>query len=111
MATFESKIVGLVSANCPDISRISHVVWFDINLLKDFQGDGLGSLMMSTFLDWAKNNGQIEKIGLVAHSTNKRAITMYKKLGFVEEGRRVKDIKYPEYYADSVIMGKLLNSR
>ena len=36
---------------------------------------------------------QIEKVFLNVFSTNKRAIKLYEKLGFVEEGRHLKAIK------------------
>ncbi len=36
-----------------------------------------------------------------------RAIDLYRRLGFVEEGRRAKGIKIePEQYVDEVLMGR-----
>jgi len=108
VAIIDSEIVAVLDARCHKQLRIKHVVWFAVNILKDFQNDGIGSAMMREFIAWAKTVDQIEKIGLHTHSTNNRAIGMYSKLGFIEDGRRIHDIKYDDYYADTVTMGMIL---
>jgi RimJ/RimL family protein N-acetyltransferase len=48
-------------------------------------------------------------VSLAVLATNERAIAVYKKLGFVEEGRRIKEIKIgPSQYIDDVLMYKMV---
>jgi RimJ/RimL family protein N-acetyltransferase len=53
----------------------------------------------------------IEKIGLSVFATNLDAIRLYKRLGFVEEGRQPREIKLgPGEYADNVLMYRFVGS-
>ena len=73
---------------------------------KDFRGLGLGTLLISALVEWARGNPNIEKINLGVHKTNDRAIATYKKIGFQVEGTRTKDLKYPNgVYVDTILMG------
>lgn len=57
---------------------------------------------------WADVVG-IEKISLTVVQTNTRAIQLYKKYGFVEEGLLIKDrIHKDGNYYNTVMMGRLL---
>jgi putative acetyltransferase len=42
--------------------------------------------LMATLIDWALRT-RVEKIELIVRSTNQPAIRLYRKFGFVEEGR------------------------
>lgn len=78
---------------------------------RDYRGLGIGALLLSVLINWSREHKKIEKINLCAHRTNDRAIVMYKKLGFVEEGIRTRDLKYPDgTYVDTVLMGLLVKN-
>jgi RimJ/RimL family protein N-acetyltransferase len=58
---------------------------------------------------WADTVG-IEKISLTVVQTNTKAIQLYKRYGFVEEGLLIKDrIHKDGNYYNTVIMGRLLD--
>ncbi len=62
-----------------------------------------------TLLKWATAEPLIEKVCLEVFTTNIGAIRLYRKLGFVEEGLRPKDIKFgPERYVDTLTMYKFV---
>ena len=42
---------------------------------------------MRDLMDWAVLTPRVEKIELLVRATNQRAIRLYRKLGFTEEGR------------------------
>ena len=64
---------------------------------------------METVIEWASEHRLIEKIGLGVFANNITAINLYKKLGFVEEGRKIREIKIgPNRYVDSVLMYKFI---
>ncbi len=83
----------------------AHVVVLTTAIHKGHQGKGLGKMLMQYLIEWAKLNSKIEKIELQVRSSNSRAIALYTKLGFVEEGRKIKRLKYgPNEYLDDVYM-------
>lgn len=57
---------------------------------------------MTELMAWAESHPRIEKVELRVRATNARAIALYKRFGFVEEGRFEKRIRLPDgsYIAD-----------
>jgi RimJ/RimL family protein N-acetyltransferase len=65
--------------------------------------------LLQTLIDWAEANPLIEKIGLAVFANNEAAIRLYRKLGFMEEGRRPREMKLgPGQYVDDVLMCRLV---
>jgi len=59
---------------------------------------------MNAFIEWAEASS-VEKVCLSVFATNARAIALYQKFGFVEEGRRPNEVKLgPGEYVDDVLM-------
>lgn len=75
---------------------------------REWRGRGVGSALLDAAEEWARGNG-VHKLSLDVFVHNERAIGLYRKHGFVEEGRRVKHYrrKSGELW-DSLEMGKLL---
>jgi RimJ/RimL family protein N-acetyltransferase len=55
----------------------------------DWRGRGVGSALLETAIRWAREQG-LHKLSLGVFSHNTAAITLYRKFGFVEEGRLIK---------------------
>ena len=109
IATVEGKHVG----NCSLMSvgrykRYRHRCDVAIALYQEYCGTGIGSLMLNTVFNVAKENGY-EQAELEVIADNKNAIELYKKLGFEEYGRFPDNMKYPDgTYADAYWMMKKL---
>ncbi|HIK36380.1 MAG: ribosomal protein S18-alanine N-acetyltransferase [Geminocystis sp.] len=71
----------------------------------DYQGRGLGSLLLKNLLEEAYNRG-LERATLEVAQSNKKAINLYKKFGFKEAGRRKK--YYQKTGEDALILWKYL---
>jgi RimJ/RimL family protein N-acetyltransferase len=56
------------------------------------RGRGVGTALMLAGIDWARERG-LHKLSLGVFPTNAPALALYRKLGFVEEGRRVKHMR------------------
>lgn len=56
-------------------------------LLEGWRGRGLGTAMLRQAIDWARSRGA-HKMALEVWPGNQRAIALYRKLGFVIEGRK-----------------------
>lgn len=102
-----SRVLGTARAEEGGFRRTAHFadvhsVW----VRRDRRGAGVADALMEALVDWARASRQIEKLGLFVFSTSEAAIALYKKHGFVEEGRSARDIRFEDgSYADTVILG------
>ena len=83
----------------------AHVVVLTLAIHEGHQGRGLGRALMRYLIEWARARPQVEKFELQVRASNQRAIQLYESLGFVEEGRKTRRLKYgPGDYLDDVYM-------
>ena len=93
VAEQDGKIVGHALLDPMPLEAISHVFRLTIVVHPSYLGQGIGTALMKDLMNWAKQNPGVEKIELLVRATNLRAIRMYSKLGFMEEGRFKKRIR------------------
>ena len=75
---------------------------------REWRGRGVGSALLAAAVDWARAEG-MHKLSLGVWPHNAAAIALYRKFGFVEEGRRVKQYRRASGELwDSIDMGLLL---
>ena len=75
---------------------------------REWRGRGVGSALVAAAIDWARQQG-MHKLSLSVFPHNAAAIALYRKFGFVEEGRRVKQYRRASGELwDAVDMGLLL---
>jgi RimJ/RimL family protein N-acetyltransferase len=105
IAELDRQIVGLLFFMPNTKIKNAHTGEFGVSVHPNFQGIGIGRVLIETLLDWAKRNVNIEKVYLNVFATNKHAIKLYEDLGFVEEGRHIKAIKQVTgEYVDTIQM-------
>ena len=105
LAETQGGIIGNVRLESGPYRRIAHRGNLSMAVVKEWRGRGVGTALLRAILEWAESSSFIEKVCLEVFATNSAAIGLYKKLGFIEEGRRVKDIKRgPDDYVDTVMM-------
>ncbi len=68
---------------------------------------GIGTESTKMMLDFGFNNLRLNRIELSCWDYNEKAINLYKKLGFTEEGRKRKSRYYNGEYHDEVLFGIL----
>lgn len=99
------EIVGHAVVEPHKLQVTSHVVFLNIAIHEGHQGRGIGKMLMKHLVEWAKAHPKIEKFELQVRSSNVGAIKLYESLGFVEEGRKIKRLKYgPNDYQDDIYM-------
>ena len=109
VAEINDKVVGWLAFQSQGRKRLSHVGSLGMMIRKNYRGIGIGKMLIKALLDWAEKNPLIEKVSLGVLSTNRRAIALYKSMGFVEEGRKMKEIKINENeYVDDILVYKLV---
>ncbi|MEB2300326.1 GNAT family N-acetyltransferase [Lysinibacillus xylanilyticus] len=105
VAELEGEIVGWLMFQSPPRKRIFHTGTFGMMVDSNIRGQGIGTLLLTRLIDWATVNPSIEKICLGVFSTNENAIKLYQKMGFLEEGRKVREIKLDNgEYIDDILM-------
>lgn len=82
-------------------------IYVGADIHKEYTGKGLGKMSYELFLPQLFKEYDLHKISLEVLSTNKRAISLYRKLGFIEEGIKREDVLKSGVYVDSIIMSIL----
>ncbi|QQZ07647.1 GNAT family N-acetyltransferase [Heyndrickxia vini] len=109
VAEIEGEVIGLIVFRSKNTKRLAHTGYFTTMIKKDFRDMGIGKLLINKLLKWAQQNPYIEKVSLGVLSTNQRAIALYKSVGFIEEGRKIKEVKFSkDLYVDDILMYKLV---
>lgn len=93
IAKLNNEIIGFLFFIHNSKKKTSHTGEFGVNVHPNYRGLGIGKELIKILLKWARQNVQIEKVILQVFATNKNAIELYRKLGFIEEGRHIKAIK------------------
>jgi ribosomal protein S18 acetylase RimI-like enzyme len=77
-------------------------------IAREWRGRGVGSALMEVAIEWARARG-LHKLSLGVFAHNAAGLALYRKYGFVEEGRRVKHYRRQSGELwDSIEMGLLL---
>ncbi|MBK7572995.1 MAG: GNAT family N-acetyltransferase [Bacteroidetes bacterium] len=109
VAEADDKIVGVLDFKNNSKIRLSHSGEFGISILPEFQDKKIGSKMIEYLITWARSKPKLKKINLSVFESNKRAIHVYKKLGFVIEGQQKNAVQIAEdVFIDLIQMGMVL---
>ena len=101
------NVVGWCDVSPLSRKTIDHRGSLGMGVVASHRGKGIGSLLPKETLAWAKERG-LEKVELEVYAGNSSAIGLYKKFGFIEEGRIKKGRKHKGQYEDMILMGLFL---
>lgn len=103
VAVADGAIVGWCDA-IPGENGSAHVARLGMGVVRDFRGRGIGRQLIEATIAkaWAK---KLEKIELSVYASNEAALRLYRRMGFVEEGRRRRARLVDGIYDDIVLMG------
>lgn len=104
VAKRDGKIIGNARFTGGLKERTKHRGDIGISVLKSEWGNGLGSMLLETLIDFAKNTAHVEVITLEVNQTNQRAIALYEKFGFKKTGVFEAFIKIDGKYIDFDMM-------
>ena len=101
VAVADGQIVGMIHTT---VSRHGFGE-FGMLVNREWRGSGVGSALLQATIDWARDQG-LHKLCLEVFTHNTAAIALYRKYGFVEEGRRLKHYRRASGELwDSLVMG------
>jgi len=104
----DGKIICVGSISAPKRERIAHQATLALSVVKGFWGQGVGTHLMNSLIDFAKSSDKLEIIHLQVRSDNEYAIALYKKMGFEEIGLFPKYTKINGEYFDDILMNLYL---
>lgn len=110
VAVYENKIIGNLDLTAHNRMKLNHTAIIGMSLLEEWRGFGLGFELLNAVINWSKNKSKLTRLWLQVFGDNTNAIALYKKVGFIEEGRQKNFIKTEDGgFDDNVIMGLQLN--
>ena len=97
--------IGLIRMT--EIDRINRSVCVGADIYKEFRGNGLARAIYSAIFQIAFNIWGMNRVWLLVLESNKIAFELYKKVGFIEEGRQRNAVFKNGKFEDYILMGLL----
>ncbi len=106
VAEENGKVIGLGILMNHGNLRKKHVGVITLMVNSDYQNKGVGSLLMDKLINLSESINII-RLELCVFRDNYKAINLYKKFGFKEEGIKIKSALKNGEYADEIIMARI----
>ena len=106
VAEENGKVIGLGILMNHGNLRKKHVGVITLMVNSDYQNKGVGSLLMDKLINLSESLNII-RLELCVFRDNYKAINLYKKFGFKEEGIKIKSALKNGEYADEIIMARI----
>ncbi|MFB4158688.1 N-acetyltransferase family protein [Geomicrobium sp. JSM 1781026] len=105
VAIYDGQVIGMLGFLRNERARYKHGGMMGMSIQEHFTGQGIGKKLLTEFLKWAEAEEGLEKVSLEVYASNKRAISLYDKFGFLEDARVEKLRKEADgSYVDDVHM-------
>ncbi|EDT71614.1 MAG: N-acetyltransferase family protein [Clostridium perfringens] len=106
VAEENGKVIGLgILMNHGNLRR-KHVGVITLMVNSDYQNKGIGSLLMDKLINLSESLNII-RLELCVFRDNYKAINLYKKFGFKEEGIKIKSALKNGEYIDEIMMARI----
>jgi RimJ/RimL family protein N-acetyltransferase len=86
VAEIDGRLVGSATFARGAQVKNAHTASVGVAILEEARGVGLGAALLRAGTDWARSVG-VRKLTLGVFATNERALRLYRRLGYQEEGR------------------------
>jgi putative acetyltransferase len=108
VAVADDQVVASASLHGagPNVRR-RHVAGLGISVASQAQGQGIGAALMAALTNYADNWGHLLRIELTVYTDNLRAIKLYQKFGFQQEGVQRAYALRDGVYVDVLAMARL----
>jgi RimJ/RimL family protein N-acetyltransferase len=110
VAVAGGRVIGHLTVSREESAATRHVASLGMVVAADWRGRGVGSALLVEAIRWAGEVG-VEKLALSVYPHNEPALALYRKFGFVEEGRLTGHSRKRIGYLDEIVMGLWLEAR
>jgi RimJ/RimL family protein N-acetyltransferase len=99
----DGKVIGGADFHRGSHSKNAHTALLGVAVRREFRGLGFGEALMRVGAEWARRLG-VTRLKLGVFATNEPAISLYRKLGFVDEGRLNGEVMLEGRAVDEILM-------
>lgn len=103
VADIDGEIAGCLTAEVHRHPQLKHSCDFGVGVLAKYRSQNVGSQLIAQLVAWARSK-DLRRVELAVFGNNQKAISLYRRLGFVEEGRKDGAIRIGSKYEDSIQM-------
>lgn len=112
VAEVEGVAVGHACLWPMPLRRLAHILRLDMCVHVGHWRQGHGEALLRALLDWAGGQPSARKVELLVRAENAGALALYRKLGFVEEGRLRERVRlHSGRFVDDISMALMLPNR
>lgn len=104
LAESETGLVGNIDLTGSARSKMHHTAMLGMGILEDWRGIGLGSILVQSALNWARDESALRVIWLDVYASNTAGVKLYRKSGFEVSGTVPAFFKDGYTYHDKVQM-------
>ena len=98
-----SKAISFLAAIGCERNRLKHSALLALGVLREHWSQGIGSKMLGDVIAWAPGAG-VKRLELTVHTSNVRAVSLYRKFGFEVEGTRRSSLLVDGAFKDEYLM-------
>lgn len=109
IAEIDGEIIGLGYLEGGRRSRTAHCSNLGLGVLAKYNNLGIGSIITNSLVSYASDGEHIAKIDLQVRMDNRGAIKMYKKCGFMLEGKNARALFIEGEFYDYINMGLIVD--
>ncbi|MGI9247341.1 MAG: GNAT family N-acetyltransferase [Steroidobacteraceae bacterium] len=106
VALIADEVVGWCDLRPKAAVMLRHSAVLGMGVVAEWRGQGLGTRLLASALDMADARG-IRRSELVVRADNAPAIALYRRFGFVEEGRCRQYLRHAGIDHDALIMARV----
>jgi RimJ/RimL family protein N-acetyltransferase len=103
VAIVGEEVVGFCTVGFAPFEGFNHAGRLGMGILPAFRQQKIGTPLLGSVVDNAFSK-PIERVELEVFASNAVAVELYKKFGFIEEGRKIKARKLDGVYEDIILM-------
>jgi len=107
LAEEDGQIVGILGFIGHQRAEESHSGEFGISVAREYRGRGIGTALIEALIAWAPKHG-VSRIECYSWSNNPGSARLYRRMGFVEEGRLRQAIMRDGEAIDALLLARLL---
>lgn len=109
LAYADKNIIGIGFLEGGKKSRTYHLSNLGIGVLAEYHNQGVGNALMDAMISYSRESEYIGKIDILVRCDNKVAIELYKKKGFVLEGKNRRSLFIDGIFYDMFYMGLIID--
>src|SRR4051812_17672399 len=107
VAERQNEVVGYLKLDPGRYESVARTARLQMAVRLDMRGKGIGAELLRHAIAWAEA-GALDRIEVFVRENNERVMKLYRRFGFVEEGRLRQRVRLPDgRRVDDIVFGRL----